>query len=355
MKELSIEEKAKLYDEAKINGSRLWECGEITRTNYEFIFPDLKESEDERIMKEIAQFIRMEVEDEKVGNKWIAWLKKQGEHANFRNKIQIGDKVTRNDNGELVNLSQLQRVAKPSIPEIVDEHFYEMLDDKTEPKFREGDWVIDKQGIVHQIANVVENVTYHTYGYDIVGGGYFNENTEGIRLWTIEDAKDGDVLADNYGIYIFDRFDEYDEKCYICMGAYQYSQKVYENEHMLCSVEVHPATKEQRDLLFQKMHEAGYEWNVEKKELTKIEQNPAWSEEDEKEYRRVEYAIMIVFGGDAYLIGWIRKFKNKLLHQTAWKPNEVQIEALQESIGIVGELTPRGELLKELAEQLKKL
>ena len=42
---------------------------------------------------------------------WIAWLEKQGKHANFRNKIQIGDHVTRNGNGELVNLSQLKRVA----------------------------------------------------------------------------------------------------------------------------------------------------------------------------------------------------------------------------------------------------
>lgn len=32
-----------------------------------------------------------------------------------------------------------------------------------------------------------------------------------------------------------------------------------------------PATKEQRDLLFQKMKEGGYEWDAEKKELKKIE------------------------------------------------------------------------------------
>ena len=33
---------------------------------------------------------------------------------------------------------------------------------------------------------------------------------------------------------------------------------------------VYPATKEQRDLLFRKMEEAGYEWDNEKKCLTKI-------------------------------------------------------------------------------------
>jgi hypothetical protein len=45
---------------------------------------------------------------------------------------------------------------------------------------------------------------------------------------------------------------------------------------------VSPATKEQRDLLFQKMKEAGYEWDTEKKELRKVEQKSTWSEEDEK-------------------------------------------------------------------------
>ena len=34
---------------------------------------------------------------------------------------------------------------------------------------------------------------------------------------------------------------------------------------------IHPATKEQRELLFAKMKEAGYEWNAEKKEVKKIE------------------------------------------------------------------------------------
>ena len=33
---------------------------------------------------------------------------------------------------------------------------------------------------------------------------------------------------------------------------------------------VYPATKERRDILFQKMHEAGYELDIEKKELKKI-------------------------------------------------------------------------------------
>jgi hypothetical protein len=47
MKELSIEEKAKRYDEALIRGSKLWESDMITRESYEYIFPDVKESEND--------------------------------------------------------------------------------------------------------------------------------------------------------------------------------------------------------------------------------------------------------------------------------------------------------------------
>ena len=44
------------------------------------------------------------------------------------------------------------------------------------------------------------------------------------------------------------------------------------NGHWLINNKSKPATKEQRNLLFQKMREAGYEWDAEKKELIKIEQ-----------------------------------------------------------------------------------
>lgn len=53
------------------------EISGLTRGCIEEIFPELKESDDERIRKEIVRFIQMEVEDEIVGNKWIAWLEKQ--------------------------------------------------------------------------------------------------------------------------------------------------------------------------------------------------------------------------------------------------------------------------------------
>ena len=79
MKELTIEEKAKAYDEAlkvlhKYDGANIM----FSQSLKEEMFPELKESEDEKIRKEIIRFIRMEVEDEIVGNQWLAWLEKQG-------------------------------------------------------------------------------------------------------------------------------------------------------------------------------------------------------------------------------------------------------------------------------------
>ena len=74
-----------------------------------------EEGEDEKIRKEILEYFRQFKNEELRGvdiSDWIAWLEKQAEYANFRNKIQIGDRVTRNRDGVLVNLSQLNRVAK---------------------------------------------------------------------------------------------------------------------------------------------------------------------------------------------------------------------------------------------------
>ena len=50
------------------------------------------------------------------GVKWeriLSWIEKQEAHTKFINSIQIGDKITRNQDGVLVNLSQLGRKAKP--------------------------------------------------------------------------------------------------------------------------------------------------------------------------------------------------------------------------------------------------
>ena len=107
---ITIEKAKELYQTANADQRELLET----------LFPELKESEDDktkRMLDIITYKMSQHQPDIFTGeeNEWFnAWLEKQGEHANLRNKIQAGDKVTRNRDGMLVNLSQLKRVAKPA-------------------------------------------------------------------------------------------------------------------------------------------------------------------------------------------------------------------------------------------------
>lgn len=140
---------------------------------------------------------------------------------------------------------------------------------KVEPKFKVGDWVIDKQNIAHQISNVIKDVTHHTYGYDIVDGGYFNDNIEGIRLWTLRDAKDGDILAaSDDSVFIFARISG--DTC-IHHIALTSDEKLIINYDLKLAWEAaeyaKPATKEQCNKLEKALLRAGYKWNKEKHKL----------------------------------------------------------------------------------------
>lgn len=90
MKELSIEEKAKRYDdllvklqEAKVDDNV---CDERYCCVIDIIVPELGESEDERTMNEIIAFVEQSIHrgggtpiPQEKENKWIAWLEKQAQ------------------------------------------------------------------------------------------------------------------------------------------------------------------------------------------------------------------------------------------------------------------------------------
>ena len=174
MKELSIEEKAKAYEEAierakaiYYQGSYKPDTAATIAETLQNIFPALKESEDERIKRAIKKALQVRcdgsriISDEPVTlEEAIAWIEKQGEHANFLSNIQVGDKVTRNEDGMLVNMSQFKRIAKKN--EKQDE---QKPADEAEPKFKVGDWVVDKIGTVKQILSYRDCIYKHTDGY----------------------------------------------------------------------------------------------------------------------------------------------------------------------------------------------
>ena len=298
MKELSIEEKAKSYDEvvekAKIEKEKSRNLGLL-----EFIdenFPELKESEDERVRKEIISAIK---EDWPGHTDWIAWLEKQGQKPVYKVEPKFKVKYA----GSEYNVLNVKDIAGVTYYGIEDEpnHIDYVLPnnceivseqkpaDKVEPKFHDGEWIThNTANFVFKIINVGSN------GYEVVNRENYKktisfDNEDNYHLWTIKDAKDGDVLATSAGAFIYNG----NSGGGSCPGSYcgintlgRFKTGV---EHHWTGKKVYPATKEQRDLMFQKIKEEGYKWDAEKKELK--HKPAAWNEEDELNFRRALYYV----------------------------------------------------------------
>lgn len=187
----------------------------------------------------------------------------------------------------ICSLAKRKYFSEEKLQDALKEQGLEYKDGKIvqKPKFNVGDWVLNNVCLPVQIASIKDDTYIFTEG-DALLVSFVNEN---YHLWTIEDAKDGDVLASqhnkpfiyngNYGhfhigsycgISVEDRFNVATEKCLWT-----------EN------VNIHPATNAQRALLFQKMKEAGYDWDADKKELKHIENTrPMLSDFFNAEYER---------------------------------------------------------------------
>jgi len=158
--------------------------------------------------------------------------------------------------------------------------------DKDESKFHEGDWIIH-QGTdnIYQVVARIDNQYQLKYG-----DNYTVQKCVDVdrcaRLWDItKDAKDGDILYQdlmcgktfiyngiNTDMAILYSFiinnDGTDVLSYHIGKPNTGIGNIEENKNI-----IHPATKEQCDILFQKMKEAGYEWDAEKKKLHKVKGN----------------------------------------------------------------------------------
>ena len=145
-----------------------------------------------------------------------------------------------------------------------------------EPKFKVGDWIV-LDGFPLLIGDICSNK------YKLIGSDHRNFDIELIdkvaHLWTMADAKDGDVLVcesgwtcifktlvneETFGSYCFmdstGWFCELGSECHTLKEEFV---KAYNGK-------IHPATKEQRELLFQKMKEKGYKWDYDNKKPIKL-------------------------------------------------------------------------------------
>ena len=236
---------------------------------------DTLEDDDERIKNSLINLIKMSSE---VGglalHKWeademLAWLEKHSssqtkENNPLKQSEQEASYTTIVETGD-GGINALVTRELPTDGE-------QKPADTVEPKFKAGEWIVFN-GLPLYIKEVVKG-----YYRTISEGGIPNSLDWDVdklaRLWTIQEAKDGDVLAyvtDEEDLWIMIYWSLYEPyEGHVHYHALLVNDKFSDKGTCcICINDLKPATKEQRDLLLQKMKEAGYVWDAEKKELRK--------------------------------------------------------------------------------------
>lgn len=261
------------------------------------IFPELQDSENEDTRQSLIDYLRERQSCESYGqyvlryDRWITWLEKQGQGeqriAWSEEDEYLLDETTRHLE-ELIRIDKAKhcgvdvqyyqrdidwlksikervqpKQGEPKDYNSIDPHFGKPID-KIEPKkFKVGDFIVND----YCKGKIIE-LTNDAYLLD-TGQGIPFSCEHNIHLWTCQDAKDGDVLC-TY---------ECDEpkivfvlkgtpKKHYALSYYCYYNIMYPyfepDSKTGCLApneeDVKPATEEQRNLLFQKMKESGYEW-----------------------------------------------------------------------------------------------
>lgn len=211
-----------------IGGNQTSDVEQEVRNAFHCASPKLKVSEYEKVRKELMDFVNANtISNDSRRERYLTWLKKQDEHKSTN---------------------------------------------ETERKFHEGDW------IVFNGLTLLVNQVFHDYYRTISIDGLYNSYDRNIdnaaRLWTLKDAKDGDILVVNERPFIFKGFLDNNHPNHpvayggICtMGSFTCSSSNiwWDNK----KEDMKPATKEERELLFQRMKEDGYVWNGDTKEIKK--------------------------------------------------------------------------------------
>lgn len=142
-----------------------------------------------------------------------------------------------------------------------------------ESKFKVGDWILidipcKVKGVDEHGNYIVEYINSDNKEMHILSKNFCESH---FHLWTLANAKEGNIICIKNAPFIYKSHDS--------RYIYTHCTLNFEGEFLsltpLCwdivkyYDEIFPATKEQRDFLFSKMNEAGYEWDADKKELKK--------------------------------------------------------------------------------------
>lgn len=335
MKELTIEEKAKRFDEALNEAITAYKDEDRhLKATLERIFPELKKKTDEEIRQQLIAVCHLYYGDgiDTERDECLEWLEKQkvkpysGVSFLYNNhtwgmcardkgvdilcdsklikhieqgktifeklseqmptdKIQLGKeykciaspRYTMFLTGDIYKpedrfLCSLMNLCSDCFELVEDSEQNDFTSniDKVEPKFKVGNWIITPENKVLQITSI-QDTSYKFNNESHYWEVYYCDKW--CRLWSIADAKDGDVLMgeDDYPFIYADNHIYTKYLTAYCGITNDGVFKISDKTELWTNDNVEPASKEQRNMLFSKMKEAGYEWDAEKKELIKIE------------------------------------------------------------------------------------
>ena len=156
--------------------------------------------------------------------------------------------------------------------------------EKVEPKFKVGDWIADDNGNSYHILS-------DSYNIFTLGDGYLAERYSSreqvfisfedenkYHLWTIDDAKEGDVLTSDIGVMcIFKEMlsqDSFYSHCRLLKDSTEDGTSwVFTDtccDMLFGPYFYKPSTLKEKDFFFHIMEASGYEWDKENKTLKKI-------------------------------------------------------------------------------------
>ncbi len=272
-----------------------------------------------------------------------------------------------------------------------------------EPKFHIGDWIIsddvDKKCSICRIDFI--NNCNRFYEYESNSGKRLRDSLKCVeqkyRLWTINDAKFGDVLANRYGhVFIFKEFAPGSRMSVLSYCYLNANGDFCEGNYEFYVPDIMPANRSQTEHLFEKMFECGYKWCADELKLEKrtnrnnalyelksdgnyekvpsikvtgvlkkmidektLERNSNTQkkereDDDEKMFNAFLHKIEVCDLLSNKEVIWAKnKFKafNSLSH---WKPSDLQIEALESATANCA-YSEYEDCLKDLIKELKKL
>ena len=322
MKELSVEEKAQRYDEA-IEIARYWEKNPTVWSSDDIcqkLFPELKESEDEKIRKDIITLVkdwwdRVNKDNISTKEQMLTWLEKQvPAYLSHDDEIMIRQlteyfttgKGLQNTNNTVVEwLTDVKRKLEKQAEQ--KEYTFKSIPrllDMIEPTDRAKAYC---QKLIDTLAKEEYNIDVKIVE-DVLKGW----NGEDVPMAVMDEQK----LADNV-----DNLHQY---------LYGDEQKPVEEI---------------------KGNNGG------------ISPNPEWSEEDEDMiYKATAVLNKLCASKEDFVwanstlvkvFNWLKSLKDRCSKQ--WKPSEEQMLAINTAINVLGKGTLSGKQLIELQEQFKKL